>query len=74
MLFLLAMGSGLFFFGRRSVSARMTDNDRKMRIGNLFKEMTRWEQERIMPVIGGLTLEACGLLMICSAVTTLIFS
>jgi hypothetical protein len=67
MLFLLLMGVGLFIFGRRTVSTRITDDERTLRMGLLVRSMFRWDPDRLLPVVGGFALEVCGVLMVYSA-------
>jgi hypothetical protein len=67
MVILLLLGAGLIWYGRRVTAQHVTDEERKMRTGALVRSMLSRGPDGLLPVIGGMMIQACGLLILFSS-------
>jgi hypothetical protein len=66
MVILLLLGFGLLWYGRRLTSNQITDEERSMRNILLIKTLLKKGPDGLLPIIGGMTIQVSGLLIIYS--------
>jgi hypothetical protein len=66
MLILVSVAIGLLWYGRRVRLRAMFPNGQRWPMMATLRSMPRWDQERVMYVLGGGALEFAGLVMLLS--------
>lgn len=68
MFLLVVMGVALLWYGRRVTASSLYPNGRpdgrRWPIRQIVASIPRWEQERVLMVIGGITLQAAGMIIV----------
>jgi hypothetical protein len=66
MLILIAMGAGLFWYGRRVRLRAMFPGGQRWPMLQTLRSMPRWDQDRVMYSLGGGAIEFCGIVILLS--------